>query len=196
MLNERMLFYKIFAFNCLAMPFILSLIWIATCKLWNAQTRSYGFSGIASAFLGALTFAYVLFLHKTLKVNIYHATLSSMFFTALLFVSTYFTPTPTITATIILLIALLIPTTYKTIKSMDPQAKNKLREKIKNQTIATITVNTILPFLYLIILASSLSLFPAQIVQGNTTVNIFVHYTGFVFGIGAAQLIWRIHHKA
>lgn len=128
-LNEGRLFYKLFAFNILAMPFILSLIWVAACKLWNAHTVSYGFSGIASAFLGALIFAYVLFLNKTQKADMYHATLLSMFFTALLFASTYFTPTPAFIAIIILLIVILIPTTYKTIKSIDPKPKTNSKKK-------------------------------------------------------------------
>jgi len=195
MLNERRLFYRLFAFNCLAMPFILSLIWIAVCKLWSWNTRSLGFSGIASAFLGALVFAYALFLHKTLKVDTFYAYMSSILLPALIFVLTYFTPTTIIATTTILLIATFIPLGYKTIKSVDPQAKNQFKERIKNPT--TIIIVDLLPyFLYLIILIFSLSLFPAQIVQGNTTVNIFIHYTGFVLGIGTAQLIWRIHHKA
>jgi hypothetical protein len=198
MLNERRLFYRLFAFNCLAMPFILSLIWIAVCKLWSWNTRSLGFSGIASAFLGALVFAYALFLHKTLKVDTFYAYMSSILLPVIILVLTYFTYfTPaTITTITIPLLTAFIPLAYKTIKSVDPQAKNQFKERIKNPTTAIITVNLLPYFLYLIILIFSLSLFPTQIVQGNTTINILIHYAGLVLGIGTAQLIWRTHHKA
>ena len=196
MLNERRFFYKLFAFNCLAMPFILSLVWIGACTFWNAQTRSYGFSGITSAFLGALIFAYVLFLHKTLKLDTCYAYLSAIFLAALLFTLTYFTPTVTVIATAIALLAVFGTLAYKTVKSIDPQARNKLLEKIKNPKIAAITVDLLLLSLYLVIFLLSLSLFPTQIVQGNTTVNILIHYAGFVLGIGNAQLIWQYSHKA
>jgi hypothetical protein len=190
-LNERRLFYKLFAFNCLAMPFILSLIWIAACKLWSWNTRSLGFSGIASAFLGAFAFAYVLFLHRTLKVDTFYAYMSSILFPALIFVLTYFTLTITIATTTILLLATFIPLAYKTIKSIDPQAKNQFKERIKNPTTAIIIVNLLPYLLYLIILIFSLSLFPTQIIQGNTTVNILIHYAGLILGIGIAQLLWH-----
>jgi len=196
MLNERRFFYKLFAFNCLAMPFILSLVWIGACTFWNAQTRSYGFSGITSAFLGALIFAYVLFLHKTLKLDTCYAYLSAIFLAALLFTLTYFTPTVTVIATAIALLAVFGTLAYKTVKSIDPQARNKLLEKIKNPKIAAITADLLLLSLYLVIFLLSLSLFPTQIVQGNTTVNILIHYAGFVLGIGNAQLIWQYFHKA
>ncbi|MEM3616650.1 MAG: hypothetical protein QXG76_05570 [Candidatus Bathyarchaeia archaeon] len=173
------------------MPFILSLVWVGVCAFWNAHTRSYGFSGITSAFLGALIFAYVLFLHNILKVNTSYAHLSVMFFIAFLFTLTYFIPTTTITVIAIAVLATFSAFTYKTVKSIAPQAKNKLQEKIKNPKIAVILTNMLLPFLYMLIFAFNLILFPTQIVQGNVIVNIFIHYTGFVFGIGAAQLIWQ-----
>ncbi|MBC7130452.1 hypothetical protein H5T51_04440 [Candidatus Bathyarchaeota archaeon] len=53
--------------------------------------------------------------------------------------------------------------------------------KIKNKA-----ADRLFPYLYLTIFAFSLALFPAQIVQGNTTINIFIHYAGFVFGIATA----------
>jgi hypothetical protein len=192
MLNEKRLFYKLFAFNCLAMPFILSLIWIAVCKLWNWNTRSLGFSGMASAFLGALVFAYALFLHKTFKVDTFYAYMSSILLPVIILVLTYFiyfTPA-TITTITILLLATFISLAYKTIKSVDSQAKNQFKERIKNPT--TIIIVDLLPyFLYLIIFGVSLSLFPTQITQGNTTVNILIHYAGFILGIGTAQLMHK-----
>jgi hypothetical protein len=197
MLNERRLFYRLFAFNCLAMPFILSLIWIAVCKLWSWNTRSLSFSGIASAFLGALVFAYALFLNKALKVDTFYAYMSSILLPVIILVLTYFayfTPATIITITIPLLAA-FISLAYKTIKSIGPQAKNQLKERIKNpKTI--IIVDSLPYFLYLIIIGVSLSLFPTQIMHGNTIINILIHYVGFILGIGTAQLIWRIHHKA
>lgn len=191
-LNEKKLFYKLFFFNCLVMPFILSLIWIEACAFWNIQTRSLGFSGINSAFLGALIFAYVLLLHERLRVNTSYASLSAMFFAALIFTLTYSTLTIIATTTIAaILLTAFIAFAYKTKKSIDPQAKNKLQEKIKNPKIAAASVNLLLPFLYLLIFLFSLGIFPTQIIQGNITINVFIHYTGFVFGIGAAQLMWQ-----
>jgi len=191
-LNEKRLFYKLFAFNCLAMPFILSLIWIAVCKLWSWNTRSLGFSGIASAFLGALVFAYTLFLNKTLKVDTFYAYMSSILLPPIMLALTYFIyfAPATIIAITIPLLAAFIPLAYKTIKSTDPQTKNKLKEKIKNPN-ATIIVNLLPYFLYLIIIGVSLILFPTQIVQGNTIVNILIHYAGFILGIGTAQLMHK-----
>ncbi|MDW8023627.1 MAG: hypothetical protein RMJ15_07830, partial [Nitrososphaerota archaeon] len=190
-LNEWRLFYKLFAFNCLAMPFVLSLIWIWACRFWNLQVRNCGFSGIASAFLGASVFAYALFLHVTLKVNVLHACMSTILFFMLVFTLTYFPPTSTITATVILLLASFILFACKTVKSIDPQAKNKLQEKIKNPKIATITVSLLPLFLYLIILAFSPILFPTQIFQGNRIVNVLLHFAGFVLGISTARMLWQ-----
>jgi len=193
-LNEKRLFYKLFAFNLLATPFILSLSWIGACAFWNVQTRSLGFSGINSAFLGAFIFAYTLFLYKTLRVDMHYASLSAMFFAALIFTLTYSTLSVIATTAIaITLLAAFSMLAYKTVKSADSQAKVKLQEKIKNPKITAILTNMLIPFLYLLIFAFNLILFPTQIVQGNVIVNIFIHYIGFVFGIGTAQLIWQTH---
>jgi len=191
-LNERRFFYKLFAFNLLAMPFILSLSWIGACIFWGIQTRSSGFSGINSTFFGAFIFAYSLFLHETLKVDMHYANLSAIFLAALIFTLTYSTLSMIATTAIaITLLAAFSTLTYKTVKSADSQAKVKLQERIKNPKIAAILTNMLIPFLYLLIFAFNLTLFPTQIVQGNVVVNVFIHYTGFVFGIGTAQLIWQ-----
>jgi len=125
-LNEKRLFYKLFAFNCLAMPFILSLIWIVVCKLWSWNTRSLGFSGITSAFLGALVFAYALFLNKTLKVDTFYAYTSSILLPLIMLILTYFTyfaPATIIVITIQLLVAFIPPRLQNNKKCRPPSQK-------------------------------------------------------------------------
>lgn len=194
-LNEKRFFYKLFAFNCLIMPFILSLIWIPVNRLiLTSFTRCYGFSGIAAAFLGLFIFAWMLLLHRKFAVNLTYAHFSATFLIALTFTLTYFKPTTAIIATTMLLLAFFIVFAYRTIKNIDPQAKNKLQEKIRNPTIA----NLIPPALYLLILVTivilSLSLFPIQFIQNGITVNIFIHYAGLLLGMNTAQLIWQYSH--
>jgi len=190
-LNERKLFYTLFVTNCLIVPFIISLLWIPVNRLiWTRGLRSFGFSGIVSAFLGTLVFAYVLFLHRTLKVDISYAYLSSISFTALVFVLIYFTFTESFIITAASLLLFFVMFAYKTIKSIDKKAEMKLQEKLKNTQIAYIIVS----ILYLLILIFSLNLFPRQFIQENTTVNFLIHYVGFIIGIGVAQLIWQHSH--
>ena len=175
-LNEKKLFYTLFVTNCLIVPFIISLLWIPVNRLiWTRGLRSFGFSGVASAFLGTLVFAYVLFLHRTLKVNTSYAYLSSISFTALVFVLIYFTFTESVIISVIITASLLlffVMFAYKTIKSIDKKAEMKLQEKLKNTQIAYIIVS----ILYLLILIFSLNLFPRQFIQENTTVNFLIHY--------------------
>ncbi|MEM3697397.1 MAG: hypothetical protein QXQ94_07865 [Candidatus Bathyarchaeia archaeon] len=186
--NEKKLFYKLFITNCLIVPFIISLLWIPVNRLiWTWAPRSFGFSGVVSAFLGTLVFAYVLFLHRTLKVDTLYSYLSSILFVALIFVLIYFTFTESIIITASLLLLFFVLFAYQTMKSIDKQVKMKLQEKLKNKIIVYIIVS----ILYLLILIFSLSLFPRQFIQENTTVNFLIHYMGFILGIGAAQLIWQ-----
>ncbi|MEM2394472.1 MAG: hypothetical protein QXG11_06600 [Candidatus Bathyarchaeia archaeon] len=108
----------------------------------------------------------------------YYANTSAIMFSALLFALTYFTPTATVMATVMPLLVCSILSAYKTTKSIDTHARNKLQEKVKNPKIATIIAPLLITFLYVIILSSSISLFPTQIVQGNIMVNVFIHYAG------------------
>jgi len=187
-LNERILFYQFFAFNCLAMPFLLSLIWILANRLaFTWGKASFGFSGIAAAFLGSLVSAYALFLNKLLKIKTNNVCLSALFLIALLFAITYYTPTVTMTALNVIILACFTITAYKTLRSVDCQAKNRLKEKTKKPVI----INLLPILLYLIILASSPALFPVQIIVENTTVNIFLHYMGFTIPITVNQLLWQ-----
>jgi large-conductance mechanosensitive channel len=156
--------------------------------LWFGSVRGYGFSGVVSSFVGALIFAYVLFLHKTLKVNSLYAYASSVTFVALLFIITYFTFAEITIAIMFFIIVYFVWTTYKTMKSIDLKAKNELIEKKGHPVV----VNMLPLNLYLLILFFSLSLFPAQFIQGNMAINFLIHYEGLIIGLGMAYLIHDI----
>lgn len=185
-LKEKRFFYKIFLTNCLLIPTLISLIWIPTNKfIWTSATKSYGFSGIASAFLGTLIFASILLLQRLFKLKPLYAYLSSTTLITLIFAITYFTFIEN-TATVLLLISTcFILFTYKTIKSIDPEAKKELIEKMRKPMVVKI-----LPFLlYIQIFTFSIGLFPSQFIQGSKAINFLIHYLGFMLGIGIAYVI-------
>ena len=192
-LNERRLFYKLFVINCLIMPFILSFLWVPVNRsIWTWSMRCFGFSGIVSAFLGSLIAVYMLFLHKKLKVNTLYTYMSAISLTILIFVLIYFVLIwVTIVATILLLSFFTIAA-FKTIKSINPRIKSEIQEKIKNPTIAKLFSPIILcSMLYMAIFIISLSIFPARFIQENSTINIFIHYAGFIIGLHSTYMYVR-----
>jgi len=188
-LREKRLFFKLFFANCLLVPFFISLIWIPFNKfIWVGVMRSFGFSGTVSSFIGAVIYAYVLFLHERLKVNSLYAFSSSISFVALLFGLFYITFTVSTVAIIGFVLIYFAWYAYKTIKSIDPKARMELIEKSKKP----ILVNILPLNLYLLIFLFSWTLFPIQFVQGNTAINFLIHYEGFLVGITIAHIIHYI----
>jgi large-conductance mechanosensitive channel len=188
-LHEKRLFYELFFANCLLIPFFISLIWTPFNKfIWVGVMRSFGFSGIVSSFVGAVIYAYVLFLHEKFKVNSLYALYSSISFVALLFGLFYITFTASTVAIISFVLIYFVWYAYKMIKSIDQKAKMELIQKSKKPILVKI-----LPFdLYLLIFLFSLSLFPIQFVQENTAINFLIHYEGFIMGIAVSFMIHLI----
>jgi membrane associated rhomboid family serine protease len=89
-LNRKELFYELLIVNLSIVPIVISLIWMPVNKfIWTGALRTFGFSGIVSSISGMVVYAYILLLHKKIKINTFYAYLSSIFFIPLLFTFIY-----------------------------------------------------------------------------------------------------------
>lgn len=190
-LGKPRLFNLIFAINCLILPFILSAIWIPLNKfIFTFAQRTYGFSGIVSAFIGSLVFAYILFLKRKLGIDSSYAYISSLMLVVSLFVIIYFKFLSLEIGILLVLFTLVVFgwAAYRTVRSVEEEAKLELIRYSGKPRL----VNFLPFFLYLLIILFSINLFPAQLTQGKAMTNIAIHYFGFILGIcflfGLAQI--------
>jgi hypothetical protein len=175
--NERRFFRGMFLSFLFALPPVIGLLNIAT--IGSGSTA--GFSGIGSAFLGLLAFSLMLFLHNRISPEIQptHGVILFLI-TGGMVAFIYSSPT---TAAGIFLVTVLTGILYA--RRIDFQAAN-----IVAQLTAVNGYPQLVLFAGLVYLIVPISLFPQEIAQGGTTVNIFSHYLGLVSGFFGASVYW------
>jgi len=191
-LGKEKLFRLIFVVNCIALPFILSFIWIPVNKyFFTTAQRTCGFSGIVAAFMGSFVFSYILFLKVKLNIDEFYAYLSSIILIAFMFTVIYFNVSSTEVIIVLIIVlcitfAIFLWSTYKFIKSIKEEAKLRLIRLSKKRWLVEI-----LPFFhYLLIIALSFALFPRDTSRDSSAINFVMHYFGFILGICVAYQIY------
>jgi hypothetical protein len=176
LLNKKELFYKLLLLNLSIVPIIVSLAWIPVNRYYlTLFQRTLGFSGIVSSILGMAIYAYILFVHEKIKINIQYTYYSAISLILLLPVLVYFKFTVYFIIIMIFLVIAFLVTTYKTANTIDEKAEAKMK--------------SLLPCLYVIILFVSWAVFFGD----PKYTNIFIHYFGFV--IGSLLIPLMFHHS-
>ncbi len=173
--REKKKFYLVFSLFVLVFPFILSSI---NLYFIDAET-SRGFSGVDSAFLGFMPIISFHLLRKKVCENLKKTfPVSFLFFAFSLVVFTYVDALieKVLTSGVILLLAVFF--LWWSTKDIDFK---KFLKTVKDNP-ETYWHFWIGMMGILIFIVGVISIFPAEIVSGESTVNIVSHYFGLVLG--------------
>jgi len=176
--KENKLFLKIFLINLTAVPLLLSFFQFFVFNripLWAAH-RSFGFSGIASAFLGSLVFSCILILERNIKIKTICPAVSCLITAlSLLFAGLYVKDYTLILSTSAVLVITFALFTAKFCSAERPSDKKKRELFCCSLLVYILTVIFCLP------------LFPTVFRHDGEGINIPLHYLGFIFGLTAGM---------
>lgn len=180
--KEHSLFRRIFYTFIFALPFVISLINLATI---NPKTGA-GFSGVGSAFFGLLPVSVFLFIQNRVSKEIEPSHAVVLFLVAAANIALIYTGASALTASVSLLVVLLLAYDVHQIGLDNLKA-------VYTELQASPGQFELVVFSLLLFLGSPKMLFPSEIAQNGMTVNILSHYLGLALGffIPYTYLIYR-----
>lgn len=180
LIKEKKRFYELILVLSLCVPIASSLVQINLYpRLLPQLLTSQGASGVVSSLLGLFPLFWVMYFSKNLKIKIHNVFFLNICLTyaGLLFVIIYY-PIHKNTWMIIVVTSLLALFFFVHKKNLKLILNSMLKEVKRN--IITYFFLILVPLFFLMM---PIVLFPRNILQGNTLIDFFMHYTGLILGL-------------